>query len=429
MTAPVVVVGAGPVGLTAALLLSSHDVPCLVLDRRAPPPAPGTGPVPVSFADGSRAVVTQRSSLDTWRRGDPWVAEALHAVGVSWRRKETWHRDRFLFADEYRTDPAAAPPFLNVPQPTVEHALRRALGSSRLVEFRWDTEVTGVRQDDSAVTLATADGLVRARWVVAADGPRSTVRRGLGVGLPSAVSRHWFVIADVRDVRSEFPFDPGARRFHYAPPGDPEGHLLVMPQPQGVWRLDWQSPRRRDLAADLASGEVAERVDRAVGGAPAHVEWVSQYRFHNGVADAFRVGRVLLAGDSCHRLSPFGGRGMNSGVADAAAAATAVARALSRPADAETALDRYARVRRGQALENVAATSRVLRVMEPRTPTDRVARRVALAVAPHSTRARRYLDNGAYRSDSATRITRVSSGRTVPRHRPTTGEEPSWRSP
>jgi 2-polyprenyl-6-methoxyphenol hydroxylase-like FAD-dependent oxidoreductase len=364
-------------------------------------------------------VVTQRASLEAWRRADPWISQALQSVGVSWRRKETWHRDRFLFADEYRAEPAADPPFLNVPQPTVEHVLRRAVAASGLVELRWDTEVTGVRQDDGAVTLATADGPVRARWVVAADGARSTVRRHVGVGLPSAVSRHWFVIADVRDVRGEFPFDPGARRFHYGPAADPGGHLLVMPQPQRVWRLDWQSPDRRDLAADLASGELAQRVDRAVGGAPAEIEWVSQYRFHNGVADAFRVGRVLLAGDSCHRLSPFGGRGMNSGVADAAAAAAALRRALCSAQGAEAALDRYAAVRRGQALENVAATSRVLRVMEPRTPAERVARRVALAVAPHSSRARRYLDNGAYRPDPTTRSTRVP-GRGLLRPSPTT---------
>jgi 3-(3-hydroxy-phenyl)propionate hydroxylase len=110
---------------------------------------------------------------------------------------------------------------------------------------------------------------------------------------------------------------------------------------------------------------------------------------------------------------------MNSGVADAAAAATALTHALSSPHEAEAALDRYAAVRRGQALENVAATSRVLRVMEPRTPADRLARRVALAVAPRSRRARRLLDNGAYRADAATRTTRVP-GRGRLRPRPTT---------
>jgi 2-polyprenyl-6-methoxyphenol hydroxylase-like FAD-dependent oxidoreductase len=357
----------------------------------------------VDFTSGSRAVVTQRTSLETWDEADHLIAKRLASVGVTWTRKETWWGRRLLFAEEYAADDVSGnPTFLNVPQPTVERVLRdSAHDLAGLVEFRWNSRVLDVVQDDDRVTLLTEEGPLTAPWVIGADGARSTVRTSLGIDLPRRTSRNVFVIADVRDVDGQFPFPDRCRRFQYARPGDRDGHLLAMPQPDGVWRLDWQSPERLDLDAEGESGRLDDRIKRIVGDVRYTVEWLSQYRFENGVARSLRAGRVLLAGDAGHRLSPFGGRGMNSGIADAALAARAVANALRGDL---TDLLGYDADRRRAALVHVAATSRALRVMEPRSAIDRATRAAALLSAEWSPRARRHLDTGPYIPDRRIRL-------------------------
>lgn len=400
MTRPVVV-GAGPAGLTTALLLASRNIACTIVDGRDKPRVESpSDPPSLTFRDGSRAVVTQRSSLHTWDQADPRIAERLRMVGVTWQRKETYWGSRLLYRDEYASADQGHPPFVNVPQPTVLQVLldsARAFGD--LIEWKWGIRVVAARQDDEKVTLTTSDGPLTAPWVVAADGATSTVRAAVGISMPRHASRHTFVIADVRDDDGLFPFDPLARRFYFNPPTDRAGQLLVMPQPGGVWRLDWQSPTNLDLDEERSSGRLDSRLTRTVGTDRHTIEWVSQYRFENSVADTFQRGRVLLVGDAAHRLSPFGGRGMNSGVEDARAVANALTQVL-RGADASP-IKEYADVRRRAAVTNVTATAAALRVMEPRGPLDVARRTGALVTAPWLPAARRYIDSGPYIADTS----------------------------
>ncbi len=169
--------------------------------------------------------------------------------------------------------------------------------------------------------------------------------------------------------------------------------MLVHPQPDSVWRIDWQVPADFDLDADQASGTLDERIRRIVGDQAYQIVWLSAYRFHQRIVPTFRVGRVLLAGDAAHLMSPFGARGLNSGMQDAENAAWKLAFVLRGWAPA-TLLDSYDAERRAAALENLRVTGATMRFLVPQSEEEWVWRRSVLERAVTDPQARRLIDSG-----------------------------------
>ncbi|GGT84713.1 FAD-dependent monooxygenase [Actinomadura citrea] len=377
---PVVVVGAGPVGLVTALLLARHGVPSVVLEaaaRRDP--------------SGSRAICFQRDVLDVLDRVG--CAEPMIARGVTWTTGRTYYRGDELFAVTFPdAGRSAVPPWINISQAEVEAWLRDRAAAEPLVEVRYGQRVTGLRQDGDGVEArseGTAGVTVRGTHLVGADGGHSAVRDLLGIGFPGRTFTDRFLICD---IRADLPF-PSERRFFFDPEWNPGRQVLVHQCPDGTWRIDWQVPADHDLDAERGSGALDARIRRITGDVPYEVVWATVYRFHERCAAAFASGRAFLAGDAAHVYAPFGARGLNSGVQDAENLAWKLA--FVRHGWAPPALLRsYDAERRAAAGENLRVTTRTMEFLVPQTARQRARRLEALEAARTHPDPRTIIDSG-----------------------------------
>jgi 2-polyprenyl-6-methoxyphenol hydroxylase-like FAD-dependent oxidoreductase len=380
--AQVVVIGAGPVGLTLAGRLAQHGAEVILLEEQ-----------PTHAAIGSRALCMQRETLEIWARLG--IGDAVAERGVQWTLGRTYFRGRELFqirlpgrqADHF-------PPFVNISQTEVEEVLLARLRELQGVELRLGHRFTSVSQDDDGVSIRceTADGPVelRSRYLVGTDGAHSTVRHALGLEFRGRSQDDLFLIAD---VRASLPF-PAERRFFFDPPWNRGRQVLVHPQPDDVWRIDWQVPASTDLEAERVSGRLDRRIRQVIGPKTEYeLVWVTAYRFSQRLVDAFRSRRVFLAGDAAHLMSPFGARGLNSGVADAENLAWKLALVVAGSAP-ESLLDSYDSERRPAAVENLAITNGTMRFMVPHGPVRRLLRNAILRGSLRLPWLRRFVNSG-----------------------------------
>ncbi|NYF56103.1 FAD-dependent oxidoreductase [Micromonospora purpureochromogenes] len=337
----VLVVGAGPTGLTVAAALARRGVDVTVVDRAAQPPVT------------SRAAVVHAYTLEMLDRIG--AAVPLVARGAASRRFTVRDRDRVLFGVGFGDLPSRYPYALLVSQAVTEAVLTdrlTALGA----RVQRPYEVSSLDRDDAGAVVGFADGgRVRARWVIGADGMHSTVRELAGIGFGGPDGRgESFVLADVR-VRSVLPRDEIA--LFLARPGP----LVWAPLPDGVVRVVAsvaQAPRVRDAAyfqALLDERGPVRRPDRVTD-----VIWSSRFRIHHRVAETYRAGPVLLAGDAAHVHSPAGGQGMNLGICDAVALGDTLADVFAGGTD--TLLDDYSAARRPLAEEVAGFADRLTRL-------------------------------------------------------------------
>lgn len=386
---PAIVVGAGPVGLTAALGLRALGCDVTLLEAE---PAGRTRP-------GSRALFVHGDSLRILERMSPGLGTVIAADGVVWRRRRTSYRGREVYARNHPPAPSdRLPPYTSLRQIATEGHLLDACAAAG-VELVWDARVVRTEVSEDRVTLSTEDGRSwRAPRVIAADGARSAVRRGLGIAMHGPPSERFHVVVDIAD-------DPACprppeRTFHYGHPAAAGRNVLVVPF-AGGFQVDLQC--RPDDVPEEFTGALALRswLPAIVGDAAVErVLWCATYRFHQVLADTFTDAgrRVLLAGEAAHLFAPFGARGMNSGIADADAAASAVvlARAAVTPRRAEAAAAAYAHARRFAAESNRMAAGAALKSMQPRGVVALARRRAAALLAPRVRRLGRRLDQAPY---------------------------------
>lgn len=384
----VIIAGAGPVGMVAALALGALDRPVTVLEAGA---ADRVRP-------GSRAIFIHRASLQILERIQPGLGREWNSHGLLWQTKRTLYRGREVYRRTYPLPPAdQLPTATSLPQVVTERVLLAACRAAG-VEFMWNTPVTGVSADASGVSIETASGPMRAAYLIAADGARSTVRKSVGLRLEGPQTRNAFVIVDVaEDANDPLPVE---RVFHYEHPAVDGRNVLFVPF-AGHWRVDLQCIGRDDPDALSGADGVRTWLPKVMPEKYAdRITWVSTYIFRQAVANRFTDAqrRVLLAGEAGHVFAPFGARGLNSGIPDAYIAARAVHRALSATSasEARDAVEHFATRRRAAAVRNRAASSVALDHLTAASVRHRVKRRFAGLAAPVWPKAGKWLDAAPY---------------------------------
>ena len=378
---PVVVVGAGPVGLAAAIDLAQHGVRVLLLDEDD------------TVSVGSRGLCYAKRALEILDRlgcGDPVVEQ-----GVNWSVGRTFYGEREVFnfnllpeADHHR------PAMVNLQQYYLEQFLVERAMALPEIDLRWKSKVVAVAPgaDGARVEVETADGryALHADWLIVADGARSPIRRMLGLDVEGKVFQDRFLIADVV-MKADFPTE---RWFWFDPPFHRGQSVLLHKQAAGVWRIDFQLGWDTDPDEEKKPERVIPRIKAMLGPAhPFELEWVSVYTFQCRRMQRFRHGRVLFVGDAAHQVSPFGARGANSGIQDTDNLVWKLKLVLDRRAP-EALLDTYSDERVAAADENILNSTRSTDFITPKSQASRDLRNAVLTLAREHPFARALVNSG-----------------------------------
>ena len=386
---PLVIVGAGPVGLAAAIDAAQRGQRVIVLDDDN------------TVSIGSRGVCYAKRTLEILDRLG--IGDRVVAKGVTWNVGRTFHGEREVFSFDLLPEAGhQRPGMVNLQQYHLEQYLVERAMALPAIDLRWQHKLISVEPGDDGVRLEidTADGpyRLRADWLIAADGTRSLVRRQLGLDIEGKVFQDRFLIADILLDSEPLPTTRTERRFWFDPPFHRGESALMHRQADNVWRMDFQLGWEAEPEAERDPERVRARVRAALDSQGlAHLgfelEWLSVYTFQCRRMAKFRHGRVLFVGDSAHQVSPFGARGANSGIQDADNLMWKLQAVIEGTA-AETLLDSYDIERGAAADENLLNSTRSTDFMTPKSRAARVLRDAVLSLAAEIPAGRALVNSG-----------------------------------
>jgi 3-(3-hydroxy-phenyl)propionate hydroxylase len=369
---PVIIIGAGPVGLTLALSLANHGVRCVVIEQDA------------SVCYGSRAICISRRSLQIFDRLG--VLDRFMEKGLPWTEGRSYFKTEEVLHFSMPHDAGQnLPPMLNIQQFYIEHFLAEAAARrTDLIDIRWNSTITQIRNDSRAVRINVSTPLgnyvTESEWLVACDGGRSFVREQLALELKGTSYEGRYVVADIH-LKSSL---PTGRLAWFDPPSNPGSSILMHKQPDDVWRIDYQLGAEEDADEAIKPAAVIPRVK-------SHLDmmgesrdwspiWITIYKAHALTLDRYRVGRTLFAGDAAHLLPIFGVRGANSGIDDADNLGWKLALVLNSGASAGL-VDTYSEERVFAARENLSFGAKSTEFMTPPSFAFEMMRSAVLSLA------------------------------------------------
>jgi 3-(3-hydroxy-phenyl)propionate hydroxylase len=377
---PVVVVGAGPVGLSLAIDLAQRGESVVLLDDAD------------RIGEGSRAICFSKRSLEYWDRLG--VAKRMTDKGVVWSVGKIFHGASQLYQFNLLPEQGhKMPAFINLQQFYAEAYLIERAVQLPEIDLRWRNKVAALEQrnDHVVLTIETPDGPYKlaARYVVACDGARSSLRSMVGADFKGQVFEDQFLIADVK-MTAEFPTE---RWFWFDPPFHAGRSALLHRQPDDIWRIDLQLSPDADPAVEKLPENVRPRIARMLGHNDFEFVWISLYKFQCRRMEKFIHDRVIFAGDAAHQVSPFGARGANSGLEDAENLAWKLARVLAGTSP-ERLFESYHVERSAAADENIRESTRSTDFMAPVSRQEARLRQAVLSLARDTEFGKRMINGG-----------------------------------
>lgn len=383
---PVVIIGAGPVGLAAAIDLALNDIPVVVIDDNDK----------VSF--GSRAICFAKRPLEILDRLG--CGESFVDKGVTWNTGKVFFNERQVYDFNLLTDDGhKRPAFINLQQYHFEKYLvdrvRELQSQGKPIELRGNNKLLSLDQktgDYCTLQIETPEGIyeLQADWVIACDGANSPTRKMLGLDFVGRVFEDNFLIADVI-MDADFPTE---RWFWFDPPFNRGQSALLHKQPDNVWRIDLQLGWDIDRDKEMKPENVIPRLKAMLGDdVKLELEWVSIYTFQCRRMEKFRHNRVLFAGDAAHQVSPFGARGANSGLQDTDNLCWKLKLVIEGKAPSNL-LNTYDSERVYGAEENIINSTRSTDFITPKSDVSRLFRNAVLALAEKAEFAQPLVNSG-----------------------------------
>jgi len=390
---PLVVIGAGPIGLSVALDCARRGIQVLLLDDNN------------TVSVGSRAVCYAKRPLEIWDRLG--VAAPLVDKGVRWQVGKVFLEDEQVYRFDLLPESGhKMPAMINLQQYYVEQTLVDACEAHALVDTGWKHKVVAIAQadDHARLTVETPDGRydMLADWVIACDGANSDTRKMVGAQFTGQFFEDRFLIADVVLKPGVLAQAQGKQRlgaeperwFWFDPPFHRGQSVLLHKQSDDVWRIDFQLGRDADPEAEKQPERVIPRIQAMLGPElPFELEWVSVYQFACRRIDNFRYGRVIFAGDAAHQVSPFGARGANTGIQDVDNLAWKLKLVLDGQAP-PALIESYHEERAFAADDNLLNSTRATDFISPKSPVSLRYRNAVLELASTEAFARPLINSG-----------------------------------
>lgn len=381
----VIVVGAGPIGLAAAIDLAQHGVEVVVIDDND------------RVSTGSRAICFAKRPLEILDRLG--CAKPMIDKGVVWNKGKVFFDERQVYDFDLQAEAGHEfPAFVNLQQYYLEQYLvdrvRALQADGAPIEIRGRNKLSaiGVHSDHVTVEIDTPEDSynLTADWLIACDGANSPMRTMLGKDFVGRVFEDNFLIADVV-MDADFPTE---RWFWFDPPFNRGQSALLHKQPDGVWRIDLQLGWDIDKEHEKKPENVIPRLRAMLGeDVKFELEWVSIYTFQCRRMEHFRHGRVIFAGDAAHQVSPFGARGANSGLQDTDNLCWKLKLVIDGVAP-DSLMDSYDTERVWGADENILNSTRSTDFITPKSGMSRLLRDAVLDLAERYDFARPLVNSG-----------------------------------
>ena len=377
---PVIVVGAGTVGLVAAIDLAQYGIATIVLDKGE------------TVRAGSCAICYAKRSIEILDRLG--CGEAVVREGVGWNVGKVFFKDRQVYSFNMLSDAGhRRPAFVNLQQYCLEEILVERARTTGRVDLRWRSRVVALDNaaNEVRVVVDTSAGkrVLSCDWLIACDGADSPVRHMLGLESEGQMVRDRFLVADVR-MKADYPSE---RWFWFDPPFHPDHSTLLHRQGDDVWRIDFQLGWDANPEEEKRPENVLRRLQAMMGERDFELERIEVHTFSCRRMDRFRHGRVLFAGDAAHQVSPFGARGANSGIQDSDNLVWKLHLVLGGKAP-QALLDTYSDERVAASNENIRHATRSTDFITPGSRVSRSFRDATLLLAEKYPFARRLVNSG-----------------------------------